>query len=151
MTTIRIQAKGAMLAAMAVCAFLVAGCQGHTPQAAAENYLGNLKLYNYPATYEALSHQDQVDRTMDQFLSEIPMAPDVSKDWFKGILRTYDYKVGDAKIDGDKAIVTVSVTRTRSRALGADGRCRPHRRSDARPARAKGPDRRHLPQGYLRR
>jgi hypothetical protein len=47
---------------------------------------------------------------MDQFLTEIPMAPDVSKDWFKGILLKYDYKVGDAKIDGDKAIVTVSVT-----------------------------------------
>ena len=111
MTKFRIQAKGAMLAAVTVCAFMLAGCQGHSPQAAADNYLSNLKLYNYPATYQALSHQDQVDRTMDQFLSEIPMAPDVSKDWFKGILRTYDYKVGDAKIDGDKAIVTVSVTR----------------------------------------
>jgi len=111
MTKIRIQARGAMLAAVAVCAFLVAGCQGHSPQAAANNYLNNLKLYNYPAAYQALTHQDQVDRTMDQFLSEVPMAPDVSKDWFKGILRTYDYKVGDAKIDGDKAIVTVSVTR----------------------------------------
>jgi len=110
MTTIRIQAKGAMLAALAVCAFMLAGCQGHTPQAAADNYLTNLKLYNYPATYMALTHQDQVDRTMDQFLTEIPMAPDVSKDWFKGILRTYDYKVGDAKIDGDKAVVTVKVT-----------------------------------------
>ena len=110
MTKIRIQARGATLAAVAVCAFLVAGCQGHSPQAAANNYLNNLKLYNYPAAYQALSHQDQVDRTMDQFLTEIPMAPDVSKDWFKGILRTYDYKVGDAKTDGDKAIVTVSVT-----------------------------------------
>src|SRR5229473_3164235 len=110
MTKIRIQARGATLAAVAVCAFLVAGCQGHSPQAAANNYLSNLKLYNYPAAYQALTHQDQVDRTMDQFLSEVPMAPDVSKDWFKGILRTYDYKVGDAKIDGDKAIVTVSVT-----------------------------------------
>ena len=111
MMTIRIQAKGVMLAAVAVCGLLLAGCQGHSPQAAADNYLSNLKLYNYPAIYQALSHQDQVDRTMDQFLTEIPMAPDVSKDWFKGILRTYDYKVGDAKIDGDKAIVTVSVTR----------------------------------------
>ncbi len=110
MTTIRIQAKGAMLTAVAVCAFLLAGCQGHSPQRAADTYLSNLKFYNYPACYEALSHQDKVDRTMDQFLSEIPMAPDVSKDWFKGILRTYDYKVGDAKIDGDKAIVTVNVT-----------------------------------------
>src|ERR1700691_3791127 len=111
MTTIRNQARGAMLAAVAVCAFLVAGCQGHSPQGAAENYLGNLKLYNSPAIYGALSHQDQVDRTIDQFLSEVPMAPDVSKDWFKGILRTYDYKVGDSKTQGDKEIVTVSVTR----------------------------------------
>ena len=110
MTKIRIQAKGVMLAAVAVCALLTAGCQGHTPQAAADNYLTNLKLYNYPYTYQAMTHQDQVDRTMDQFLTEIPMAPDVSKDWFKGILLKYDYKVGDAKIDGDKAIVTVSVT-----------------------------------------
>jgi tetratricopeptide (TPR) repeat protein len=110
MTKIRIQARGAMLAAVAVCTFLLAGCQGHSPQSAANNYLGNLKLYNYPAAYQALSHQDQVDRSMDQFLSEIPMAPDVSKDWFKGILQKYDYKVGDAKVDGDKAVVTVSVT-----------------------------------------
>src|SRR4029077_5682071 len=110
MTKIRIQAKGAMLAALAVCAFLLAGCQGHSPQAAAHNYLSNLKLYNYPATYQALSHQDQVDRTMDQFLTEIPMAPDVNKDWFKAVLRAYDYKVGDSKTEGDKAIVTVSVT-----------------------------------------
>src|SRR5271154_2786129 len=110
MTKIRIQAKGVLLAAVTLCALLTAGCQGHTPQAAADNYLTNLKLYNYPATYMALTHQDQVDRTMDQFLTEIPMAPDVSKDWFKGILRTYDFKVGDAKIDGDKAVVTVNVT-----------------------------------------
>ncbi len=111
MTMSRIQAKGAMLAAGVVCAFLMAGCQGHTPQSAAQTYLSNLKLYNYPACYQALSHQDQLDRTMDQFLVEIPMAPEVSRDWFKGVLRTYDYKVGDSKTDGGKAIVTVSVTR----------------------------------------
>jgi tetratricopeptide (TPR) repeat protein len=111
MTKLRISAGRAALAVAVVCAIFAAGCQGNTPQRAADNYLNNLKLYNYPAVYQELSHQDQVDRTMDQFLEEIPMAPDVSKDWFKGILRTYDYKVGDAKIDGDKAVVTVSVTR----------------------------------------
>ncbi|MFZ2062463.1 MAG: hypothetical protein WAU82_15740, partial [Candidatus Binatus sp.] len=62
MRIIRIQAKSAMLAAVAVCAFLVTGCGGHSPQNAANDYLSNLKLYNYPATYQALSHQDQVDR-----------------------------------------------------------------------------------------
>jgi tetratricopeptide (TPR) repeat protein len=111
MTKIKISGRRAMLAAVAVCTIFAAGCGGHSPQSAADNYLNNLKLYNYPAVYQALSHQDQVDRTMDQFLEEIPMAPDVSKDWFKGILRTYEYRVGDAKIDGDRAVVTVSVTR----------------------------------------
>ncbi len=111
MTMSRIQAKGAMLAAGVVCAFLMAGCQGHTPQSAAQTYLSNLKFYNYPACYQALSHQDQLDRTMDQFLVEIPMAPEVSRDWFKGVLRAYDYKVGESKTDGGKAIVTVNVTR----------------------------------------
>ena len=107
---------------------------------AADNYLTNLKLYNYPYTYQALTHQDQVDRTMDQFLEEIPMAPDVSKDWFKGVLRAYDYKVGDAKIDGDKAIVTVSRHATGSRTLGADSRCGAQWRSNAGLGRAKEPD-----------
>jgi len=111
MTNFRIKARGAMLPAAIVCALFVAGCQGHTPQRAADTYLQNLKLYNYPAAYLELSHQDQVDRTIDQFLTEIPMAPDVNKDWFKAVLRAYDYKVGDSKTEGDKAIVTVSVTR----------------------------------------
>ena len=97
--------------AVTTCALFAAACQGHTPQRAADTYLSNLKLYNYPAAYQELSHQDQVDRTIDQFLTEIPMAPDVNKDWFKAVLRAYDYKVGDSKTEGDKAIVTVSVTR----------------------------------------
>ena len=90
---------------------LIAGCMGHTPQRAAGNYVGALKLFNYSACYQALSHQDQVDRTMDQFLSHIPLAPDVSKDWFKTILHAVDFQVGDAKVDGDKADVTIHVTR----------------------------------------
>src|SRR5579864_6565440 len=110
MITIRIKARSVMLMAVSICALFAAACQGHTPQRAANEYLANLKLYNYPAAYQALSHQDQVDRTIDQFLTEIPMAPDVNKDWFKAVLRAYDYKVGDSKTEGDKAIVTVSVT-----------------------------------------
>ncbi|HYL57250.1 MAG TPA: hypothetical protein VEU51_00165 [Candidatus Acidoferrales bacterium] len=110
MTMKSIQARGAALAAAVMIAIVASGCGGHTPQKAADNYLSNLKLFNYPACYQALSHQDQLDRTIDQFLSEVPMAPDVSKDWFKGILRTYDYKIGDAKTEGDKSVVTVTVT-----------------------------------------
>ncbi|MDB5107432.1 MAG: hypothetical protein JWM69_373 [Candidatus Binatus sp.] len=111
MTKINYCARSMKLATLTVLAFIAAGCMGKTPERAASNYLDNLKLFNYPGAYQALSHEDQVDRSMDQFLEEVPMAPDVNRDWFKGVLRTYEYKVGDAKVDGDKATVTVKVTR----------------------------------------
>lgn len=89
----------------------LSGCGGG-PQKAAQNYVDNLKLFNYPYCYQALSHQDQLDRTMDQFLTQIPLAPDVSRDWFKGILGSEEFAIGDAKQEGDnKAVVTVKVTR----------------------------------------
>src|SRR5581483_4598052 len=94
-----------------LCAAMAAGCMGKTPQRTAQSYLDDLKLYSYPAAYQLLSHQDQVDRTMDQFLTEIPLAPDVNRDWFKTILHAVDYEVGDTKIEGDKANVTVKVMR----------------------------------------
>jgi hypothetical protein len=95
----------------AVCAFLVAGCSGHSPSGVAQTYLDSLRLYNYPACYEALSQQDKVNRTLDQFLTQIPLAPDVNRDWFKSVLHASTYKVGEAKVDGDKANVPVEVTR----------------------------------------
>jgi hypothetical protein len=88
---------------------ILAGC-GKTPQRAANTYLDNLKLRAYPAIYQMISHQDQVDRPLEQFLTDIPLAPDVSKDWFKAILQHMDYQVGDTKTDGDKATVSVKVT-----------------------------------------
>lgn len=109
MKTIKL-AQTRSFAIAALCAAVIVGC-GHTPQRAAGNYLDSLKLYNYPACYQALTHQDQIDRTMDQFLSEIPLAPDVSKDWFKTVLHAVDFEVGDTKVDGDKANVVVHVTR----------------------------------------
>ncbi len=88
------------------------GCSGGGPAKTAQSYIENLKLYNYPACYQALSHQDQIDRTLDQFLTQIPLAPNVSRDWFKGLVRAQDFEVGDVKQENDtKAIVAVKVTR----------------------------------------
>jgi hypothetical protein len=94
-----------------LCAVLIAGCSGHSPSGVAQKYVDNLKIFNYPVCYGMLSHQDQVDRTMDQYLTRIPLAPDVSRDWFKSILLATKYEVGDSKVEGDKANVTVKVTR----------------------------------------
>jgi hypothetical protein len=95
----------------AIASVVVVGCTGKTPQHTAQSYLEALKLYNYPAAYQLLSHQDQLDRTMDQFLTQIPLAPDVSRDWFKTVLHATDFQTGDAKVEGDKGNVVVKVTR----------------------------------------
>lgn len=86
------------------------GC-GKSPQHAANNYLANLKLRAYPTIYQMLSHQDRVDRTIEEFLTDIPLAPDVSKDWFKAVLQQMDYQAGEPRMEGnDKAVVPVKAT-----------------------------------------
>jgi hypothetical protein len=97
------------LAATMMCV-IFAGCGGNGAKSGAQNYLDGLKLFNYPGCYQMLSHQDQVDRTLDQFLGNIPMAPDVNKDWFKPIELKIEYTVGTPKVDGDRATVPVTVT-----------------------------------------
>jgi hypothetical protein len=93
-------------------AVALSGCSGGGPAKTAQTYTENLKLYNYPACYQALSHQDQIDKTMDDFLTAIPLAPDVTRDWFKGILGAQDFVVGEVKQEGDsKGVVTLKVTR----------------------------------------
>jgi tetratricopeptide (TPR) repeat protein len=90
-------------------AILVCGCAGD-PRNDAESYLTNLKTFNYAACYETLSHQDKVDRTLEQFLTAIPMAPEVSREWFRPIETKMDYMVGQAVVEGNRAIVPVKVT-----------------------------------------
>lgn len=101
----RMAISGAVLAAL-----LIYGC-ARNPKNDAEAYLTSLKLFNYPACYEMLSHQDRVDRTLEQFLAEIPMAPDVSREWFRAIELKMSYTLGEASVEGDRAIVPVKVTR----------------------------------------
>ncbi len=95
-----------------VMAVALSGCSGGGPAKSAQGYTDNLKLFNYTACYQALSHQDQIDKTLDDFLTSIPLAPDVSRDWFKGVLGAQDFTIGEVKQEGDnKAVVTVKVTR----------------------------------------
>jgi hypothetical protein len=103
--------RGVFAVVLAAVAALVCGCSG-SPRQTAANYLDNLGLYNYPACYRALSHQDLLERTMGQFLAEPPLAPVVSRAWFKAVLRAVDYKIAAVHRQSRvKAVVTVSVTR----------------------------------------
>ncbi|MGD0074594.1 MAG: hypothetical protein ABSD31_09650 [Candidatus Binataceae bacterium] len=103
------QATRAAVIGAAIVALLVCGC-ARNPKDDAQAYLNSLKMFNYPACYQMLSHQDQVDRTLEQFLAEIPLAPDVSRDWFRAIEQKMDYAPGEAAVQGDQAIVPIKVT-----------------------------------------
>jgi hypothetical protein len=59
-----------------------------------------------------LSGQDRADRSLHQFLTEIPLAPDVSPIWFRPILHEMRYQLGDERrnADGKSASVPVQIT-----------------------------------------
>jgi hypothetical protein len=90
-------------------AALLAGC-GQSPQSLAKRYLGDLQQFNYPACYATLTDEDRSARALKQFITEIPLAPDVDPIWFRAILFSTRYEVGDPQISGERAVVPVKVT-----------------------------------------
>jgi hypothetical protein len=97
--------------AIAIVALLVlGGCERNAPHKAALRYLGNLHESNYAACYGMLSDQDRKERTLAEFLTEIPLAPDVGPAWFHPVLRSAQFDPGDASRDGLNASVPVTIT-----------------------------------------
>src|ERR1700736_4778091 len=99
------------LMAAIVCSML-AGCARRLPRGVAERYIENLRQFNYAACYQLLSERDRADRTLAEFLTEIPLAPDVSPVWFRPILHQTRYELGDEQrsADGSAASVPVRIT-----------------------------------------
>jgi hypothetical protein len=91
---------------------LLSGCFRRSPYGTAEHYVENLQQFNYAECYSLLSTQDRVDRSMRQFLAEIPLAPDVSPVWFRPILHSMHFELGDEhrNPDGTAAYVPVRIT-----------------------------------------
>ena len=93
-----------------VASLLLGGCERNAPRKAALRYLDNLHESNYAACYGMLSDQDRKERTLAEFLTEIPLAPDVGPAWFQQVLRTVQFDPGDASRDGLSAVVPVTIT-----------------------------------------
>jgi hypothetical protein len=93
-------------------ALILAGCSRGEPHGVAERYIEYLQQFNYPATYHLLSAQDRKDRSLREFLTEIPLAPDVSPIWFRPILHKMHYELGPERrnADGVTASVPVRIT-----------------------------------------
>jgi hypothetical protein len=97
------------LALVNAAALLLAGC-GQSPQRLATRYFADLQQFNYPACYATLTDEDRAARPLKQFLTEIPLAPDVDPIWFRAILFSTRYEVGQPQVNGVRAIVPVKVT-----------------------------------------
>jgi hypothetical protein len=110
---------------------LLLGCFRRSPRSTAERYVENLQQFNYAECYSLLSTQDRADRPLHQFLTEIPLAPDVSPIWFRPILHVMHFELGDEhrNPDGTTAYVPVRITgldlplweRTLAAKAGSDG------------------------------
>lgn len=101
--------RGLGAVALAV-ALVLGGCERNAPRKAAIRYLENLHESNYAACYGMLSDQDRKDRTLAEFLTEIPLAPDVGTAWFHPVLRSVQFDPGDASRDGLNASIPVTIT-----------------------------------------
>jgi hypothetical protein len=96
----------------ALSSLLLSGCYRRSPRGIAERYIENLQQFNYAKCYSLLSTQDRADRSLRQFLTEIPLAPDVSPIWFRPILHVMRFELGDEhrNPDGTTAYVPVRIT-----------------------------------------
>jgi len=105
-------ARARILAAMlaAIAALILPGCERNSPHGIARRYLEALQRSNYAACYAMLSDQDRKDRTLAEFLTEIPLAPDVGPAVFRPVLQTMQFEPGEVRIVGDSAFVSVTVT-----------------------------------------
>ncbi|MGH7985697.1 MAG: hypothetical protein ACREQX_05355, partial [Candidatus Binataceae bacterium] len=109
-------------------AMVASGC-AHTPRGVAEHYLTALQQFNYGECYALLSIQDRHDRTLKEFLTEIPLAPAVTPELFRAILHDTRYALGRQHRTVNRAWVPLTVTtvdlplweRTLDARAGADG------------------------------
>lgn len=98
------------MAVVALLALLTLGGCGQSPKDLAGTYLADLQQFNYSACYAMLTAQDRRERTLKEFLGEIPMAPMANTIWFRAILYSMHYQVGEPQVTGLRAVIPVKVT-----------------------------------------
>lgn len=97
------------IVAAAITLLILAGCTRGQPHGVAERYIEDLQQFNYDAAYHLLSAQDRKDRTLREFLAEIPLAPEVSPIWFRPVLHKMHYELGTEHRNSDGTTATVPV------------------------------------------
>jgi hypothetical protein len=95
-----------------LCSPALSACLRHSPYGIAARYVESLQQFNYAKCYSLLSTPDRAERPLHQFLTEIPLAPNVSPIWFRPILHVMRFELGDEHLnnDGITAYVSLHIT-----------------------------------------
>src|SRR5579863_9479131 len=83
------------VALTAVAALMLPGCERNSPRGVARRYLESLARSNYAGCYALLADADRKDRTLAEFLTEIPLAPDVGPAIFRPVLQNMHFESGE--------------------------------------------------------
>ena len=88
------------------------GCARRSPQGIAQRYIDSLTQFNYADCYHLMIDEDKRVRPMQQFLTEIPLGPDVSPVWFRPILHNMHFALGtvERNPDGISAFAPLRIT-----------------------------------------
>jgi hypothetical protein len=106
----RARAQIAVAASIALVMLFLPGCERNSPHGIARRYLENLQRSNYAGCYAMLTDSDRKIGSLAEFLTEIPLAPDVGPAVFRPVLQSIQFELGEIRIEGDNAFVGLKVT-----------------------------------------
>ncbi len=96
-------------ALMLAAAAFGAGCTWQSPRTVAQNYLTALEQRHYEQGYLMLTEDDRKACPLDQFLTEVPLAPDVTRRWFRPVFKATSFEIGEPRGQGLRRIVPLKV------------------------------------------
>jgi hypothetical protein len=86
-----------------------AACTWQSPRTVAQNYLTALQEHRYEQCYAMLTEDDRKACPLDRFLALVPLAPDVTRRWFRPTLKATSFDIGEPAGQGLRRTVPIDV------------------------------------------
>ncbi len=90
-------------------ATLCAACTWQSPRTVAQDYLTALEEHHYEQCYAMLTEDDRKAYPLDRFLAMVPLAPDVTRRWFRPVLKATSFEVGEPTGQGLRRTIPINV------------------------------------------
>jgi hypothetical protein len=98
------------MAALAIAAAtLCAACTWQSPRTVAQDYLTALQEHQYQQCYAMLTEDDRETCPLDRFLALVPLAPDVTRRWFRPVLKAASFEIGEPTGEGLRMTIPIDV------------------------------------------